>query len=182
MCALVVAAGSGCLGELQQDGPMLAPAAAPDSVEGEAGPDQAFVRSADQLLLQPFRARLNRVAAVAGLATSDAALAPMRSQRLELGDYDFAQGISPDLNWTSQRMGNWIRAVLPVCDSTAFKARYPDWRTSLPAFVMAAHAREVLARDLEEVEAVLADASLPDGIKHRAICVALLSSAEFVTQ
>lgn len=137
----------------------------------------------EQIVLLPFQVRLNKLAAVLQVSTEDAALAEVRAQRYELGDHDYARGIRPDLAWSAQRMARWVRAVKPVCASEAMRARYPALPEHLNELTIAAYGREAEQADLELVEEITASLPLADEpTRYRALCLAFLSSAEFVAQ
>jgi hypothetical protein len=147
-----------------------------------AASERAFTPSNQTLALLPFAARLNKVAAVVDLPPEDALFDSLRALRFELGDHDYAQGVSIDLRWSARRMATWVQGIRPICDSARMRQEFPDFSTTLDKFTARAHAREVSAEDQLEVEALLNDPALPDGSRYRTICIALLSSAEFVSQ
>jgi hypothetical protein len=156
--------------------PIAGPVAAPPKPRTE----KAFVPSADRIALLPFHVRLNRLAAVAGVATTDSMFAELQARRLDLGAHDFGANVAPDLTWSAQRMTTWVQALFPVCDDNRMKARYPDWRTSLDPFARAAWGRPSTAEDLQLLDAAVADE--PTANKWRASCLTLLSSLELVSQ
>jgi hypothetical protein len=144
--------------------------------------DPAFAPSTDAVLLLPFRVRLNKLSAVAGVPTDHASFSELNRLRLELGDYDYGKGVAPDLTWSAKRMTTWIQAVMPICDSAEFKARYPSFPAALTAFIPRAHGRPATDADRELVSQVLQETSFDGAKQQRTLCLALLSSAEFVAQ
>ena len=78
-------------------------------------------------------------------------------------------------------MGIWIKGLLPLCESARFSELYPAVANSPEAFITAAYGRDFLAEDqmvLDEVLGTMDGADQED----RTVCVAILSSLEFVTQ
>lgn len=147
-----------------------------------AGPP-AFDSSREAVTLLPFDVRLRRVADAVGVATDDALLADLRDARLELGAHDYAAGIPPDLTWSARRMTRWARALRPVCDSSAFRERYPNLRDSMESFTLAAYGRRATPADYEAYDAALEDAgTLSEDAVYRAMCIGLLSSTELVAR
>ncbi len=142
--------------------------------------ERAFVPSVDRVALLPFQVRLNRVAAVAGVPTSDPMFAQLEARRLDLGAHDFGANVAPDLTWSAQRMATWVQALFPVCDDPRMKTRYPDWRTGLDPFSRAAWGRASTAEDLQLLDEVIAEE--PTAARWRASCLSLLSSLELVSQ
>ncbi|HLU66679.1 MAG TPA: hypothetical protein VKZ63_10410 [Kofleriaceae bacterium] len=165
---------------------LLAAALAAPGCEAEvASPDEEtpdFEVARTQVELLPYRVRLARVAQVAGVAQDDPILTVLRESRLELGDHDYASGVRPDLRWSASRMGAWVKAILPVCDSEAMQARYPDLIDDPGALIAAAYGRDATEEDLTAIDQALEGASLDDAERRRAICLAILSSAEFVVR
>jgi hypothetical protein len=133
-------------------------------------------------LLLPFRVRLSKVATVLGVPISDAALADLRTNHLDLGDFDFANGIRADTSWSPALMTLWVRSLRPVCASPAMKARYPALPADLGKLVTAAHGRAAEDADTTLVNEALAGMPLDEPSRYQAICLALLSSAEFVSR
>lgn len=142
-------------------------------------PEGAFDYAAGVALL-PFDVRLAKVARVAGLPIDDPALAQLRARRFELGDHDFSIGVRPDSSWSVSRIGAWVKALKPVCASPVMRHRYPSLPQNLDAFVLAAYGREATNDDRAAMtEAVSA---LDAESKHELVCLAVLSSLEFVSR
>jgi hypothetical protein len=155
---------------------------APGSEAAAPAPGAAFAPPRDVLVLLPFDVRLNKLAALLDVSADDPALEPVRAVRFELGDYDFAQGVAPDLRWSAKRMGEWVKAVKAVCDSPRMKERFPSLRDDLEAFVPLAYGRAATGEDVKLYDAALMGASLAPADAYRVMCVGLLSSTEFVAQ
>src|SRR5262249_19087703 len=123
-----------------------------------------------------------KLAVVAGVRSDAPIFDALRSRRLDLGDFDYGQSIAPDLSWSAKRMAVWIEALKPVCESSAMKQRYPDWESSLDSFIRNAYGRPAEPADHDELTAMMAQAPADPVARHRAICLALLSSLEFLVQ
>ncbi|WP_236514913.1 hypothetical protein [Sandaracinus amylolyticus] len=144
-------------------------------------PDDPFALDRETPRLLPFETRLARVAAVAGIETSDPLLAPMRDQAVALGGYDHSRGILPDSSWNATRIAGWVRAVRPVCQSDAMRTRYPAVPgADLDALIQAAWGRAATAEDRTEIESAVA--GLPEDAARESACLAVLSAGEAVLQ
>jgi hypothetical protein len=62
------------------------------------------------------------------------------------------------------------------------RAMYPALPDELDALIAAAHGRSATAEDLASVETALEGLALDPDARYEAICLAVLSSAEFVIQ
>lgn len=144
--------------------------------------ERAFTPAADRLVLLPFDVRLNRVAEVTGVASTDAMFSDLRSNRLALGAHDFGANIAPDLNWTSQRMSTWVQSLRKVCDDSRMKTRYPNWRDGMERFARAAWGRAATEEDKLAADDIATTTGSTAASQWRATCLALLSSTEMVTQ
>lgn len=149
--------------------------------EAEPPPDPFKLDRANVKLL-PFRVRFNRLQQLVGLPAEDPAFDVLRARRYELGDYDYASGVNPDLTWTASRMSVWIAAVLPVCRSPAMLARFPLFPDDLPEFLTAAYGVAPHPDQLADYEVLLGDATLDDATRHDSVCAVALSALEFVAQ
>ena len=160
------------------------PVAAPPplSAPAPAAPPNGFTVPAQAPQLLPFSVRLQRVAAVAGVPTSDPLLATLRANRTELGDHDYANSVKTDLGWTALKMSVWVRSVQPVCQSDAMRRRYADLPANLPQLVEAAFGRAATAQDTTDVQASLNGLTLSPTARYQTLCLAVLSSMEFVAQ
>ena len=145
-----------------------------------AGTPTYFAVPADTPQLLPFRVRMARVMAVSGLPAGDPALAELRANRTQLGDHDFANGLRADNTWSALKMVTWVRAIQPVCRSAAMQQRYPDLPAQLPALIEVAWGRSATAQDLALVQEALTGLTLTAASRRETLCVAVLSSMEFV--
>jgi hypothetical protein len=160
--------------------PSATAGAAPGPAPAQA-PAGAFT-SAPNVALLPFEVRLAKVAAVAGVAPEDPLLAKLRERRLDLGDHDFASGVKPDTSWTSSRMTTWVKALRPVCASPKMRARFSALPDKLDDLVLAAYGRRAAPEDRRIVDEALAGAPLDEPARYETICLAVLSSLEFVAR
>lgn len=145
-------------------------------------PPDPFDLDRSNVKLLPFRVRFNRLQQLAGLAEDDPAFAVLLARRYELGDYDYATGVNPDLTWNASRISVWISGVLPVCRSAAMMNRFPSFPEDLPDLLAAAYGIAPDADKLADYEVLLGDASLDEATRHDTICVAALTALEFVAQ
>ena len=150
--------------------------------EDAAPQGAAFSYAKEQVLLLPFSVRLSKVASVLGVTTDDAALSELRARRLELGDYNFAQGVKPDRMWNAARISLWVRAMRSACGSEAIKKRFPSLPESLPALITAAYGRRATPEDGAAIDEALAGLSLDAEARYQSVCLAVLSSTEFVSR
>ncbi len=163
--------------------------APPDPTEaGSSGgpealpPEDPFTLDRSNVKLLPFRVRFNRLQQLAGLKADDPAFAVLLARRYELGDYDYANGVNPDLTWTASRISVWIAAILPVCRSSAMLARFPKFPADLPALLTAAYGVVPDADKLADYEVLLGDASIDEATRRDSVCVTALTALEFVAQ
>lgn len=145
-------------------------------------PRDPFELDRSKVKILPFRVRFNRLQQLAGLPADDPAFDVLRARRYELGDYDYASGVNPDLTWTASRISVWIAAMLPVCRSPNMLARFPVFPDDLPALLTAAYGTTPDPDLLAEYEVLLGDASLDDAARRDSICAVALSALEFVAQ
>ncbi|HEY8141786.1 MAG TPA: hypothetical protein VIG06_03915, partial [Kofleriaceae bacterium] len=90
--------------------------------------------------------------------------------------------VRPNLSWTAARMSAWVKALKPVCNSEAFRARYPDFASDPSALIAAAWGRPATDADLADIEAALDGVDLDPEERTQAICFAVLSSVELVAK
>lgn len=159
-----------------------APAAGTTAAPGAAAEISGFALPAEQLQLLPFGVRLSRLVGVVGLPATDPVYEALRANRTALGDHDYANGIKPDNTWTALRVSEWVRGLKPVCASAAMRARYPALPDSLGALVGAAYGRSPRAEDQKHVTESLAGLTLDERARYQTICLAVLSSLEFLAQ
>lgn len=132
------------------------------------------------LKLQPFEVRLRRTATAVGVPVDDKVFDAARAQRLALGAHDFANGVSPDLEWNSQRMSTWIAVMLPVCRDTRVRSYLGTWKQGgMEKFAQGAFGRASTDEDLADLSTALAVAGDEGWVS---TCLTLLSSAEMVLQ
>lgn len=193
LCALILSACSGGdkgEGAAAPAGGATAPPAAappgaappPTASPAPATPHAVFTVPTQAPQLLPFSVRLQRVAAVAGVPTGDPLLATLRANRTELGDHDYANSVKTDLGWTALKMSVWVRSVQPVCQSDAMRRRFADLPANLPQLVEAAYGRAATAQDTADVQASLTGLTLSPAARYNSLCLAVLSSMEFVAQ
>lgn len=140
-----------------------------------------FAVPADNILVLPFSVRLQKVAAVVGVPVADPLMNSLRENRASLGDYDFANNLQPDKTWTALKVADWVRAIKPICASPQMRARYSALPEKLPALIEAAYGRAATADDTMAVN--VSTAGLPtSAARYDTICLAMLSSLEFVAQ
>lgn len=166
----------GCAGEIET---FFNPTTSPDRVAEEPTSNEAFDLATEQPQLLPFNVRLARLAAVVGVPATDPIFDAVRKNRTSLGDHDFANGQQPDRLWSASRMSLWVRSLKPVCASKAMRDAYPALPGSLPLLVENAFGRSI--NDEDRASVAVAD-ELAEDVRYQTICLAILSSAEFVVQ
>lgn len=150
---------------------------------GQATPEiPKFTVLAQFPVLLPFEVRLSRLSAVAGIASSDPAFDLLRANATQLGDYDYANGLEPDNTWTAFKMSLWVQSLKPVCASQAMLTRYPSLPERLGPLIETAYGRSLSAQDSADMAAALGTLPLSPEARTQTICLALLSSLEFLAQ
>lgn len=144
--------------------------------------DPAFDLPREAITLLPFRVRLAKVAAVAGVSPGDPILHELERKHLELGDHDYGAGVAPDQSGSAAQLALWVRGLKPVCDSTAMRSRFPSLPGDLDLFFLAAHGRALDDLDRAEILGAIEGRVLDEPALYRTICTAVLSSAEMVMQ
>lgn len=158
-----------------------------DDAAGESGGEPAgedegeapFVVPGEDVDMLPFSVRMNNLSAVTGAALTHPIFGELYNLRYQLGDHDYSSLQSPELRWSPQKMQNWVKGLLPVCDSTVMQAKYPDLVADPAPLIRAAFGRDPVESDLEPL-ADIASSSYDDATKYRLTCVAVLTSLEFV--
>lgn len=169
---------NGAIGDAPDD-----PLAVHDApVEPTLGVDvPAYTQPPVQVRLLPFSIRLAKVAAVVDRPTNDMMFSELLRRRYQLGDYDFANGIVGDNQWSASRATNWIASLKPVCASAAMTNRFPDLGgTDLDAFYKAATGRTLTQDELAGFTQDLE--GLEGEERNQTTCLAVLASLEFVAQ
>ena len=108
-----------------------------------------------------------------------ALLKPTIMADLKLGDHDYANGVAPDLDWNADRMETWVKAIKPVCNDPQFQARYPTLATDVTPLARAAFGRDPTADEIGAFDDVKLG-QLDGAGQYRMVCLAVLSSLEFV--
>jgi hypothetical protein len=168
-----------CQGKIGEGGEE--PSDSPDA-RGETF-EPAFDTQDAQPQLLPFWVRVGRVSAVVGRPLDDPMFDDLKANRLALGDYDYASGVKPDRMWSPARMTLWAKSLRSVCNSQAMRSLYPDLATDpsqVVALASSAWGRPVAQEELSFDAPALAGLSQTE--RYGAICLSLLSSAEFVIQ
>ena len=145
---------------------------------GDPG-DAPFELPAEEVKLLPFHVRVQNLVTIVGESEDHFVFDELRRQRYLLGDHDFANGIAPDLAWNATKMQMWVKAMIPICDSTQFKARYPDLVADPLPLLQQTYGRDPTAEELAGLDD-LASGGLDADTHYRLLCVTMLSSLEFV--
>src|SRR5262249_46645963 len=119
---------------------------------------------------------------VVGLAQTDPVFTQLKTNRTQLGDHDYANGIKADNTWTALRMSVWVQSIQPVCASAAMTKKFPALPENLNQLVEAAYGRAGVPEDAADVTAAAQGLSLTTAQRYNTICLAILSSMEFLTQ
>lgn len=177
-CALVCAACSGAI-----EG-AAGPGATGDSgAPAGPGPGAAFALNRETVRALPWRMRMLRVANLIGVGEAHASMKAIREGQIDLGQYDFALRLQPDLTWTPSRVAAWAKAVKPVCESAEFAAKFPNLPENYGSLIEAAFGRAATVDDVADFDQAMDEAGLtdPEAIRDLA-CLTVLSSAEMVLQ
>lgn len=174
----------------------------PDPIDGPVGPSTPVVETPkpteverassvplpkgfevpeQPMQLLPFKVRLSKLQSVVGAPASDPMFDQLVMARSVLGDYDFAAGVAPDTSWTALRISQWVTAIKPVCGSAQMKLKYPELPGNLGALLEAAYGRAATSEDRAGYEQALMGLTLSANERYEGICLAVLSSAEFVS-
>ena len=125
-----------------------------------------------------FQVRLGKVANTLNVAESNSALGSLRNNRLLLGDYDFANSVSPRTTWESSDMGRWLENIQPACSGT--RPTNP-WPSAANTLFTRAYGRAMSADDtviMNDIDRM----NIPGDEKYEILCMVLLSSMEFVAR
>jgi len=186
VAVLTQACGSGTLRNLEsaepRDGSTGAPSGtAPDSSNTTIAPEgSAFAAEPGVVKLLPFDRRLRKLAFVIDVPPEDAIFDGLVARRLDLGASDYARGVAPAPSWTASKVAIWSELMLPLCESTPLRSRFPDLPAELDPFFEAAYGRAPLNEDREALAPIVeGDFSADD--RYTLTCLAILSSVEFVS-
>jgi len=180
-------AGTGSDGGESTGPPPTTGASAADAGDaGDDGPElplpDPFDLDRTNIKLLPFRVRFEKLQALLGAPAEDPAFDVLRARRYELGDYDYAGGVVPDLTWNAARISVWIAAMLPVCRSPQMHARFPLFPDDLDDLMSAAYGAVTGPDQLADYENLLGDATLDEPTRYDTICASVLTALEFVAQ
>lgn len=167
-------------GSIDEDGNPTT--SSPDAEPQVEGLEPGFTIEREEVKLLPYHTRMQKLARVTGLSVDDPLFDELRASRYDLGDHNYGQGIGPDLSWTANKMSIWVRALRPVCNSEAMASKYPFLPEHLNELVLDAYGREATQADLADFDEVVNDAGLSDADRYEAVCLAVLTSTEFVAQ
>lgn len=142
-------------------------------------PEDPFVVPGEEVVMLPFPVRMNNLSAVTGAELTNPIFFELYDLRFQLGDHDFSNLQAPDLRWSPQKMQNWVKGLIPVCDSAVMQARYPDLIADPAPLIQAAFGRDPLPTELEPLQEI-ASSTQDDAVKYRLSCLTVLSSLEFV--
>jgi hypothetical protein len=145
----------------------------------QAVPPERIQVAASELQLLPFTIRMNKLASVLELPADDPLFAPLFEQRYALGDHDYARALRPDRRWSGRKIGIWVRGLLPICRSARFTELYPAVADAPNALIVRAYGRPASDEELASLREVETSGDLD---RHTAVCVAVLSALELVTQ
>ena len=151
------------------------PSGEPDDPE----PESPFEVPQSEVHLLPFHVRMANLVAVAGVPESHVMFDQIRAKRYQLGDHDYANGVAPDLDWNADRMETWVKAVKPVCNDPEFQARYPGLASDVTPLARAAYGRDPTPEETRAFDDVKMG-QLDGAGQYRMVCLAVLSSLEFV--
>lgn len=166
--------------EVGEDGKIKTPGTDPGTTVETETLEPGFVLEKQEVRLLPFHVRMEKLSRVTGLPTEDPLFDEIWRNRYDLGDHNYAQGIGADLSWNATKMSVWVRAIQPICNSEAMASRYPALPEHLNELVTEAYGREATMEDLEIFEDAIAEEQLADAERYQAVCIAVLTSSEFV--
>lgn len=158
------------------------PSSSPVTPEAPATIKPAITIERQSVRLLPFKVRLNKLSQVIELPQEDPVFDSIKASRYELGDFNHAQGIRPDLTWGASKMGLWVKSIKPICAHPNMRQRFPTLPEHLNELILSAYGREADEQDLIAVEDIVQDASLDEATRYQTLCLATLSSMEFIAQ
>ena len=89
--------------------------------------------------------------------------------------------ILDDYQNVALKVADWVRAIKPICASPQMRARYSALPDKLPQLIEAAYGRAATPADTDAVTSS-AMGLMPAATRYETICLAMLSSLEFVAQ
>lgn len=128
----------------------------------------------------PFQTRLAKISRLPSSVTSTA-IDTMRSNRVLLGDYDYARGVVPKYSWEASDIKNWLESSLPICASTETKNKFP-WPTGMPNFLMATVGRSATATETQILNQIDALVGVSAAEKFEIFCLTTVASMEYVAK
>lgn len=158
------------------------PSSSPVTPEAPAAIKPAITLERQSVRLLPFKVRLNKLSQVIELPEDDPVFDAIKGSRYELGDFNHAQGIRPDLTWGASKMGLWVKSIKPICAHPNMRQRFPALPEHLNELILAAYGREADEQDLIAVEDIVQDASLDEATRYQTLRLSTLSSMEFIAQ
>lgn len=156
------------------------------SFEGYADEDDskfvpAFSISRDSIKLLPFSIRMKRLEDITGWKASNRHLNLFYKRRYQLGDYNYALGIPPDLSWTTEKMISWMELIKPICNDSDFKSRF-KYPNDIEKFISSAYGREPTVDELVVLKKDAKEAARSQSEEWEYVCIAVLSSVEMLCQ
>ena len=142
----------------------------------------AFELPRDTVRLLPFHIRVSKLSSATGVPSTDPLFDQIWASRYDLGDHNYAQGVGADLSWNATKMSLWVRALQPICASEAFAMRYGSLPADVEVLIENAFGRPATAEDLADYRDAAELEVLDDAGRYEAVCLAVLSSTEFVAQ
>jgi len=139
-----------------------------------------FTIERNEVRLLPFHVRMEKLSRVTGLAKDDPLFDEIWAHRYDLGDHNYGQGVGPDLSWNASKMSVWVESLRPVCNSEAIATRFPSLPENVGDLLASAYGRPAAAEDLADFQAVVNEVQLDDAARYESVCLAVLTSSEFV--
>lgn len=125
-----------------------------------------------------YQAKVNKLNYVfKGLSSHD--LRGVTTARIELGHYDFANGISPDEALNKEKSEIWLSAIFPICDSNKAKSLYP-FPNKAEVLIETSFGRDINAADRELV-AMVSGINTSNSQRSVLLCLAVIGSLEFLS-
>ena len=168
-------------GMIGEDGKIIKPGDGTTEQPVETIPlTPGFTIEKTEVRLLPFHIRMEKLSRVTGLALDDPLFDELWGHRYDLGDHNYGQGIGPDLSWNASKMSVWVESLQPVCNSEAVAVKFPSLPDNPGDMISAAYGRPAGAEDLADFQAVLGEVPLDEAARYQSVCLAILTSSEFV--